>query len=54
MGVQVTQVGGGTSSKGEGTGSEKGHDSLGFHEEPVVQPAELLLLARRPPHLSQL
>lgn len=41
-----------TSSKGGGTGSEKGHDVLRFHEEPLVEPAELSLLARRPPHLA--
>lgn len=35
------------------TGPERGHGFLGFHNEPVVEPAESWVLARRPPHLSR-
>lgn len=31
------------------TGLERGHGFLGFHNEPVVEPAESWVLAGRPP-----
>lgn len=41
-----------SSFKGGETGSMKGHDLLGFRNEPVVESAESWLPARRPPRLS--